>query len=102
MTDNEKRYKTNAEKCLAVGHFLEVMRESEKEYKKYDRLKAAGVKVVIKTVQEELNDLYDEQIELFETIRQEKIAAEKAAIVHQDLENYWKIKNEALIKLKNK
>lgn len=78
MTDLEARYNINAETCRAVGHFLEVRRKDLKDCKHGDQ--RVIISNEIYETQFELDELYDDQIELFVIIKKEKRDARKKAI----------------------
>lgn len=79
MTNDEQRYKTNAETCRAVGHFLEVLRKKFADHKRFGQLEEAVETFIdIAEVQHELNELYDEQLELFPKVQHDRqVAANK-------------------------
>ena len=76
MSHNETIYNTQAATCRGVGYFLEVKQEELRLYQMlldYDRIERT--KKEINTVREELYELYDQQIDLYFIIQQERSEA---------------------------
>lgn len=82
MTDKEIQYNLNAQKCRAMGHYLEILVEEMKYHDLMLDIHNKEITLIkISDTRQEVNEIFDRQVDLYFEINDESTKKSRAILM---------------------